>query len=127
MTRNLYQFNKEVSQDKWMVWFVFLVFTIPYGLASMIDVLVANSMEFWQGKNPIQPSSTTIYGEEGEIARATHNTDGSVDLTVIDADGKLQQVRFVREGETLAARDIAGRLIARVGDVNGQPQLLPAD
>ena len=128
LTRKVYKFNSEVDPDKWVRWIVFLVLAIfPYGLATLIDALFANSVEFWTGQNPILADgddTRTLVGQNGEYVSATRHADGSIDLLAVDADGKTYALHFVREGDSLAARDDDGRLLARVAEVNGQPQLV---
>ena len=60
LTRKLYAFNKDVSKDKFVRELVFLGLTIVpiYQIAGFIDVVVANTVEFWTGTNPIDMSST---------------------------------------------------------------------
>lgn len=54
-TRKLWEFNKEVSENKFVQWLVFLAFAIlpVYALFSLGDALVFNSLEFWTDSNPI--------------------------------------------------------------------------
>jgi hypothetical protein len=60
LTRKVYGFNKTVSKDKFVQELVFLGLNVVpiYGFASLIDAVVANTVEFWTGKNPIEMSST---------------------------------------------------------------------
>jgi len=55
LTRKLYGFNKDVSKDKFVRELVFLGLNIVpiYGVAGLIDAVVANTVEFWTGENPI--------------------------------------------------------------------------
>ena len=129
LTRKVYKFNKEIDPDKWIQEFTFLVISIIpiYGIAGLIDVLFANSVEFWTGENPITSDAgetRTLYGANGEIVRATFQKDGSVDLTVIESSGSTHAITVVQEGETLAARDTDGNLLARVVDVDGRPAVV---
>lgn len=75
LTRKLYGFNKGVSNDKFVRELVFLGLNIVpiYGIASAIDVLVANTVEFWTGENPISMTgsikvdSTTVVKRVGVV------------------------------------------------------------
>jgi Domain of unknown function (DUF3332) len=60
LTRKVYAFNKTVSKDKFVQELVFLGLNVVpiYGIASFVDAVVANTVEFWTGKNPIEMSST---------------------------------------------------------------------
>ena len=60
LTRKLYGFNKDVSKDKFVRELVFLGLNIVpvYGIAGFIDAVVANTVEFWTGENPVTMGST---------------------------------------------------------------------
>ena len=60
LTRKLWGWNKDVSNEKFVRELVFLGLNIVpvYGVAGLIDVIVTNSIEFWTGKNPVDMSST---------------------------------------------------------------------
>ncbi len=125
LTRKIYDFNQTVSPDKWTRWLVFLVMAVfPYPVAVLVDAVFANSVEFWKGKNPINVSTHTFYGKDGELARVTFNTDRTVDIVSVDAQGTVEEFTIRREGDALAARNADGRLLARVTDVNGVPQMV---
>ena len=129
LVQKVYKFNKEVDPDKWVQWFVFLVLSIIpiYGLATVIDVVLANSVEFWTGENPITAdvgATKMVRGPNGEMLRLTRLADGSVSV-VVEQDGKTLASFNVRpDGNSLAAWDSNGNLIARVGDLGGQPAML---
>ncbi len=55
LTRNVYKFNQNVSPNKWLQELVFLALVIVpvYGIASFIDAVFLNSIEFWTGENPV--------------------------------------------------------------------------
>ncbi len=55
LTRRVWKFNGEVSDNKWVVELVYLVCTaIPvYGIATLADAVIFNSVEFWTGENPL--------------------------------------------------------------------------
>lgn len=58
-TRKLWQFNKGLSQNKFVQWAAFLGLTIipVYWLFAVGDVLIFNSVEFWGGQNPVADGS----------------------------------------------------------------------
>lgn len=129
LTRNLYKFNQDVDPDKWIQWFTFLVFSvIPiYGVAGFIDVMFANSIEFWTGKNPIMASAGTtkvVHGENGELMTLTMLQSGAIDVRVEQAGGEPAHFTVVREANGMSAWDDQDRLLARVRDVGGQPALI---
>jgi len=131
LIRKVHRFHKEVDQDKWIQWFVFLVLNVTsvYSLAALIDALFANSMEFWTGENPILSDAGTmreVRGPDGALARATFRPDGRIRLLVIGSNGDRHDLVLTRESHSVSARDLEGRFLARVADVNGQPRLIPA-
>ena len=130
LVRRTYQFNKEIHKDKWVVWVAFLVMSIVpiYGIAGWLDTVVINSLEFWTGKNPILEARGTteeLRGPGGEVARVTYRPDGKIDYVILDADGNRLFLTVVREADSVVALDENGALIARVGEIDGAPALLP--
>ena len=121
LTKKVYDFNRTISHDKWMRWFTFLIFSfVPiYGISFAIDVIFANSVEFWSGRNPI-----TASGPNGETLIATLVSDGVVRLEITDAKGSEHTFTLVREAESVAALSPSGIVLARVADVNGKPALV---
>jgi len=116
LTRKVYKFNKEVS-DKWVQELVFLVFAfVPvYAIATFVDAIVVNSIEFWTGKNPALAGTTQEFrGDNGEVARATYREDGTVALEVTGADQRVQTLVLKRNGNQVAALDRQGRELGRV-------------
>jgi hypothetical protein len=129
LTRKVYEFNKEVSPDKWVRWLTFLVLNVfpVYGFATLFDVLFANSVEFWTGKNPVIADLGTqkvVVGPNGEVGRFTMLAPGRADLEIIDAAGRLTALELIREASSVAAYDPNGRLVLRVGDRDGRPAVL---
>lgn len=59
LTRNVWQFNRDVSPNKWVQELVFLGLVIVpvYAIASIIDAIFINSIEFWTGENPVTVST----------------------------------------------------------------------
>ena len=57
LTRRLYNWNGQAGTTKWEREFVFILLAwLPvYGLTALGDAVVFNSMEFWTGKNPVDP------------------------------------------------------------------------
>jgi hypothetical protein len=129
LTRKVYGFNRDLSHDRWVRWFGFLVMNVVwiYAAAGVIDLLFANSVEFWGGGNPFASAEgTTRYalGPNGELVSATVVEDGKIELHIVDRHGEPHRVELVRESESIAAYDESGRLVARVGEVDGAPALL---
>ncbi len=129
LTRKVYGFNRDLSYDRWIRWFGFLVMNVVwiYAAAGVIDLVFANSIEFWGGTNPFASGERTTryaYGPNGEVVLATVVDSGTIEFRILDRHGEWQAIRMVREVESIAAYGARGRLIARVGDVGGVPTLL---
>lgn len=64
LTRRLYTWNSESGKTKWEKEFLFLLLAWApvYSLTVLGDALVFNAMEFWTGKNPVDPP------EGGDVA-----------------------------------------------------------
>lgn len=128
LTKKVYQFNQEVSPDKWIQWVAFLLMQIgPYPLAVAGDAVVANSIEFHTGENPIKADSGKrlfARGANGETASTTVRAPGVVDLEMVDADGTARVLTLVEDDASLRVYDAQGRLLGRVGDLDGAPALL---
>ena len=129
LTRKVYAFNRDLSRDRWIRWGGFIVMNVVwiYAAAGVIDLVFANSIEFWGGGNPFasgERATRYAYGPNGEVVSATVVGSGTIELRIFDRHGEWHVVRLVQEAESIAAYDDGGRLITRVGDVNGVPALL---
>jgi hypothetical protein len=128
LVRKTYQFNKDVSPDKWVRELVFLVMTIipVYGIASFLDAIIINSIEFWTGKNPVTAfngATRTVQTADG-TATFTRLDDVTLEVTLRNADGREDSFRMTRESDGFAARTPEGVLIARVAEVDGKPAIV---
>lgn len=118
LTRKLVGFNKGVSPNKWVRWFVFLGLNIipVYEFASLVDVFFANSVEFWTGDNPItvKLEPKTVVGEEGALARLIPLDDGAR-IEVVEASGAVHSMTLLREAPgVVAVYDRDGRLVRKL-------------
>jgi hypothetical protein len=126
LTRKAYQFNRSVSPDKWVRWLVFLVMSPIYPLASLVDILFANSVEFWSGSNPItaklEPQS--VVGPNGEVASLIPVENGAR-IVVTERSGAVHAMTLLRERPgVVAAYDAEGTLVSRlVGLGTEHPQI----
>jgi len=121
LTRKAYQFNKSVSPDKWVRWLVFLMMSPIYPLASVVDVLFANCVEFWSGSNPItaQLEPRTVVGPNGEVASLVPVENGAR-IVVTEPSGVVHSMTLLREAPgVVAAYDEAGQLLGRVLGLGG--------
>ena len=118
LTQKVLGFNKSVSPNKWVRWFVFLGLTIipVYEFASLADVFFANSIEFWTGKNPItvKLEPKTVVGEDGGLARLVPLDDGAR-IEVVEASGAVHSMTLRREAPgVIAAYDRDGTLVRKL-------------
>ena len=65
LTKNLHKWQTTVSDDQWAQEGVFLACVIlpVYGICTLGDALIFNSIEFWGGENPIQSASAPTGNE----------------------------------------------------------------
>jgi len=120
LTRKVYQFNRQVSPDKWIQEIAFLVLVILpiYGFATLLDAVIFNSVEFWTGNNP-------VLNADG-ATQTIETADGTATLTRIRADvldvraesrtGETVHFQLVREAGGFVARTPSGETLARVGE-----------
>jgi hypothetical protein len=127
LTRKAYQFNKSVSPDKWVRWLVFLVMSPIYPLAGLVDVLFANSVEFWSGSNPITAKlePQTVVGPNGEVASLIPVENGAR-IVVTEPSGAVHSMTLLREAPgVVAAYDAEGTLVRRlIGLGTDQPRIV---
>jgi hypothetical protein len=127
LMRKAYQFNRGVSPDKWVRWLVFMVMSPIYPLAGLVDVLFANSVEFWSGNNPITArlEPQTVVGPNGEVASLIPLENGAR-IVVTEPSGAVHTATLLREAPgVVAAYDEQGRLVSRlVGLGSVEPRIL---
>jgi hypothetical protein len=127
LTRNLYLFNTEVSPDQWIQWLIFLGMSPFYGLSVAIDLVIANSWEFWGDENPIEPTPRRAQAPDGTVVVMTPHSGGGMDLVITRPDGAEERFAIVREDASLAVRSADGRLLARVADFRGRPAFVEGE
>jgi hypothetical protein len=115
-------FNLEVTEDRWgrEILFVILMVIPVYGFASIADIIVFNSIEFWTGKNPINGmpsvSPATVLRQfevDGTSILMTLREDQSIDVEAFTPDGKQHFLNLLRTDEGVVARDRAGEILVR--------------
>ena len=120
VTRNLYAFNRTVSEERFTRWALFLAMNIVpvYPVGAVMDAFIVNPVEFWSGTNPVKDSERW-FPKQPDQARLTPLPDGRVRMDL--AEGAL----YVRlDPDALLAWDERGELLARVTDVDGRPALV---
>ena len=114
LTRKVWKFNGEVSDNKWVVELVHLVcLALPvYSIATAADGLIFNSIQFWTGSNPMEKADAQGVRATKRIVRKDSET---VLKRVASADGDqlvIEQVaagrptitlRFQRQGDGMVA------------------------
>ena len=144
LTRRLYRWNEQV-QGKWEQEFMFILLAwVPvYGLAVLGDAVVFNSMEFWTGKNPVDPPMSAginrpatkriVRGEAEAVLTYTPSVSDAPELLVEQfRDGRSAgHLRLERRDGVTVGSDDTGRtlFIARtradggvdVQDADGKP------
>ena len=88
LVKKVYEFNESVSDNKVVQTLLFYVFNIipVYGVASFIDVVILNLIEFWSGSNPISM-------EAGEVEQQLMTIKGDT-YKVTATQNKLQFERL---------------------------------
>ena len=96
LTRRLYHWNGQVG-DKWENEFVFLIlaFLPVYGLVTFGDAVVFNSMEFWTGKNPVEPPTAKL----PQTKRIARGGEEAVLTYVPGTDGAQLAIEQFRQGQ----------------------------
>lgn len=115
LTRNVYKFNKQVSNEKLVRWLLFLPLTFVYGGAAALDAMVFNSVEFWSGNNPINVTTRSFEGPNGEVARVTPRGNGVFDAVVTERSGAAYRVTLVRSESGVTAYDASGNVLGSTG------------
>ncbi len=87
LVRNVYEANSSVK-DKYIrsaVTWLFVIIPV-YGLAGLVDFLVLNVIEFWQGKNPAMgegdPVIKTAQVGADHFVQTLRHRDGATEVTV---------------------------------------------
>lgn len=120
LTRRLYQWNEQVG-TKWEREFMFIVLVwVPvYGVAGLADAIVFNSMEFWTGKNPVDPPGReqSVLPTTTRIARG----DAAAQLTYTPRpEGAQLLIEQFQQGRSAGSLRIEQRDGMAVGtDANG--------
>ena len=106
LTKKVHAWNGQVSDNKWIVEVVFLVCAwLPvYGIATLADAILFNSLEFWTGNNPM---STADAGTR-RIVRG----DTEMVLSRAGDDMVVQQFKAGTPGPTLRLHRTADGTIA---------------
>ena len=114
LTRKLHTWNGQVG-DKWAneVVFIVLVWVPVYGLATLGDGLIFNSIEFWTGNNPINSAESD---RSGIRTKRIVKKDAEARLTrVVKADRNefvIEQFNAGKPAESLHIQNRDGIMVA---------------
>ncbi|MBI4355576.1 MAG: DUF3332 family protein [Candidatus Omnitrophica bacterium] len=109
LTRKLYNWNGQASQDKWGREAVFLlcVWVPVYGLATLADGLIFNSIEFWTGDNPIKMDEPS--GRRRHTRRITGGDAEAILSRATGPEGERFAIEQFQHGRPAAALQIQRR------------------
>lgn len=109
LTKKVHAWNGQVSDNKWIVEVVFLVCAwLPvYGIATLADAVILNSVEFWTGNNPLTSAS-----KDTPTTRRIARGDTEVVLSRSGDEMVMQQFQAGAPGPTLRLQRTADGTIA---------------
>lgn len=127
LVRNVYDANSQVK-DRYVrsaVTWLFVIVPV-YGLAGLVDFLVLNVIEFWQGKNPMvkagEPVTRTAQVGAERVIQTIRHRDGATEMTVERfRDGAMVDRLTVRQA------DGSERLTAALEAAGAAPETLVAE
>jgi hypothetical protein len=128
LTRAMWDFNKNVSDNKFAQWGVFLVMAIVpvYAIGTLVDALVINSIEFWTGENPVSSADGTpdtsrvVRLGPSETLRLSRDAASGVMKVELEREGQAPLVRYFEPLEDgIAVRDDAGALLLQAREQTG--------
>jgi hypothetical protein len=121
LTRAIWDFNNNVSPNKFIKWLVFLVLVVVpvYGIGTLVDALVINSLEFWTGSNPVESADASGSPQErvvrlgpGDTLRLSREPGSDVMKVELEREGQPTLVRYFEPLEDgMAVRDDAGAVL----------------
>jgi hypothetical protein len=133
VTRKAWMFNRDVSKNKFVREIVFLGMNIVpvYGIAAFVDVVVANTVEFWTGTNPVTMASRTKVGGQ-TVQSVVYEADGARTMVIrgfaADSLAWMTTMNLVPGTDMMEfkTRFAGGRMVSRVVamDADGKPYLI---
>lgn len=120
LTRAMWDFNKNISGNKFVQWAVFLVMTIVpvYGVGVLVDALVINSIEFWTGENPVSSAGSADTGTRvvrvspEETLKLSRVPGSDVMKVEVERAGQAPVVRYFEPlDDGMVVRDDAGEVV----------------
>ncbi len=120
LTQAIWNFNKNISGNKFVQWLMFLVLAIVpvYALGTLIDALVINSIEFWTGSNPVgsvdgaDTGTRIVKLSPTDTLRLSRDFDSGVMRLELEREGHETLVRYFEPLEDgMVVRDDAGAML----------------
>ena len=117
LTRKVWSWNGQVSENKWVVEAVFLVCAwLPvYGIATAADAIIFNSVEFWTGENLLDGgkadagSKRIVRGDDEAVLTWATTPEGEQFVIEQFHQGQpAASVRIQREGNETVALNAEG-------------------
>lgn len=104
LTKKIYNWNDTVTENKFVKTLLFYGLAIipVYAVGALLDVVIFNLIEFWDGSNPIAMNEgdreERFYAHKGVNYRAVATKD-QLEFTALDGmnAGEVQVMRFDRE------------------------------
>jgi hypothetical protein len=133
-TRKMWTFNRDASKDKFVRELLFLGMNVVpvYGIAAFVDVIGANAVEFWTGKNPIEMASRTRIDGKTSVESVVTEKDGLRAMEVKGFENDhlawTTTMNAVRGTDLMEFKTVfaTGRIVSRVIAVDraGNPYLI---
>ena len=114
LTKKVYNFHRQ-QEGKWTDELIFLgcVIIPVYGLATLGDAIIFNSIEFWTGKNPVEAKTGDKARKlvENGADKAVITYDSSTDTIQVSSMKPGSALVFERTDSGVIARDKSGKLL----------------
>lgn len=118
LTKKVHSWNGEVSENKFVQWFVFLGLNVVpvYAAAIFVDAIAVNTVEFWTGDNPVGGVATHVEQNEDGTATIYRGDDVYTAIPVagdkveIFKDGQRVGVAAVTEDGGFVVTDETGNV-----------------
>lgn len=93
----LAQWNRKATDNKFLNELIFLIISPAYGVCTLVDAVVLNSIEFWTGNNPLASNigkTQKIMGQDGRYYAVKTLKEG---YEVTNPEGEI--IRFIYNKE----------------------------
>jgi len=132
LTKSLHEWNDDVGDgNKWVSELVFLgLIILPvYGIATLGDAIIFNSIEFWTGDNPLDGDAKVI--DEGDtrivMERVGDVSERRVVVQVFEADRLVEEATLVTTEDGRTLKYDANGVFVSTAEVSGDGELVIVD